>query len=533
MPNPIEDLKKRKDGLDVLADIYRYAREGYESIDPDDFNLFKWYGLYEQKPRGGGHFMLRIKVHGGHYTAAQMREVGRLANQYARGFGDITTRQAFQLHWLRIEDVPDIFSRLERVGLTTVGACGDIMRNITNCPVAGCDRQEIFDTQPDVLRVSRHFLGNRDYSNLPRKYKVSISACAVNCTFPQINCVAFVGVPHGPQGVEEEGYNIYIGGGLSTAPHFAKPVNIFATREQVLDYAVAITEIYRDHGGRDRRTRARLKFLMDDWGPEKFREEIAARVPFEPYPASGHPLRDAHHDHLGIHPQKQDGKCYIGVTVKIGRITGDQMLGAADIAERYGSGRLANTISQNFIVFDIPEERVEEAAGELRALGFDIGETTVKSDCVVCTGKEFCNLAVTETKGLMSEVISYLEQNVRWDRRIRVHMTGCPNNCGQQVISDIGLQGASTRIEGQEVECYDFHVGGGLGEDASFVRKIARRIAAEDVKLGVANIVRAYQQGRSNGESFRDWTRRHSDEELAQMLGVVDVKVKYGAQAES
>lgn len=531
MPNPVEDLKAAKDGLEVLNDIHRYARDGYQAIEPDDFTRFKWYGLYEQKPKGGGYFMMRMKIHGGHYTAAQLREIGRITNQYARGFGDITTRQTFQLHWLRIEDVPDIFERLEKIGISTSGACGDITRNVTNCPVSGHDPGEIFDAQPDVERVARYFLDNKDYSNLPRKYKLAISACGANCVFPQINCVAFVGVPHGPEGVAEEGYNIYVGGGLSTAPRFARPVNIFSTREQVLPYAIAITEIYRDHGARDRRTRARLKFLMDDWGPERFREEIAARVPFTPHPASGHPLREAHHDHLGVFRQKQPGLSYIGVTVPIGRITGDQMLAVADISERYGSGRLANTISQNFVVFDIPDASVQQASDELRALGFDIGAASATSDCVVCTGREFCNLAVTETKGLMSEMISYLEENVQWDRRVRIHMTGCPNNCGQQVISDIGLQGASTKIDGREVECYDFAVGGGLGEDAGFVRRIARRIGAEDVKAGVANLILAYQGTRSNGQSFRQWTAERSEEELATILGVRDVKEKLAAGA--
>lgn len=529
--NKMEDIKKNKDGLDVIHDMLRYANEGFDAIDPNDMDLFKWYGVYQQKPKDG-HFMMRIKVPGGHYTSAQLRQLAKIGHDFARGFGDITTRQAFQFHWLTIQDIPEIFRRLKEVGMSTAGACGDIMRNITGCPLAGIDREEVFNAQPEVLQIEKHFLENREYSNLPRKYKPSIGACAINCYFPQINCFSLVGVPHGPAGWEEEGYNVYVGGGLSTSPHFAKGVDIFIPRDKALQMAIAVTEIFRDNGGRERRTRARLKFLMDDWGPEKFREEIQKHFPdFELPRASGHTLRDAHHDHLGIHPQKQEGLNYIGVTVTTGRITASQMAAVADIADNYGSGRLANTISQNFVVLDIPDAKVEQAAAELRALGFTIDPVSVRSDCVVCTGKEFCNLAVTETKGLMMETIQFLEREVNWDRRIRVHMTGCPNNCGQAVIADIGMQGAAAKVNGETVDAYDFYVGGGLGEDPSFVRKIARRISTDEVKVGIANLVRAYQAERSNGQTFRQWSEQFSDEELAGKLGVYDIKLKEEAQA--
>lgn len=528
--NHVEDLKREKDGLDVLDDIYRYAKDGFDAITDDDFDRFKWYGLYQQKPRNG-HFMMRIKIIGGQYSSKQMRTLAGICRDYARGFGDITTRQAFQFHWLTIQDVPDIFARLHAAGLTSIGACGDVTRAVTGCPVAGLDADEIFDAHPEVVQVSDYFLGNKEYSNLPRKFKISISGCSINCMYPQINCVAFVGVPHGPAGVDHEGYNLYVGGGLSTSPHFAKPVNIFATREQVLPIAIAVTEIFRDRGGRDRRTRSRLKFLMDDWGPEKFREEIASRVPFDPYPASGHALRDQHMDHHGVHSQKEPGLNFIGVTVPTGRITADQMMAIAEIADRYGKGRIGNTIHQNLVLTDISDQHVPAAVDEVRALGFSVEELAVKTDCVVCTGNEFCNLAVTETKQQMRETMEFLERNVNWDRHIKINMNGCPNSCGQHWIADIGLQGASTKIGDETVECYDFHVGGGLGEDASFVRKIARRIGQDDVKVAIANLVKAYQATREEDQSFRAWCNSQPDEELAALLGVRDVKLREEALA--
>ncbi len=530
MPNKVEDIKKAKDGLDVIRDIYRYAEAGFDAISEDDFDLFKWYGLYQQKPKNG-HFMMRVKIPGGQYTSEQLRVLAGISRDFGRSLSDVTTRQAYQFHWLTIADVPEIFERLHAVNLTTIGACGDIMRNVTGCPVAGCDTHEIFDAHPDVLRVTKHFLGNKEYSNLPRKFKLSVSACSINCVFPQINCLTFVGVPHGPEGVPQEGYNVYVGGGLSTSPRYALPVDIFVTREQLLDAAIAVTEIYRDHGGRDRRTRARLKFLMDDWGPEKFREEIAKRVPFEPYHASPHKLRDEHLDHMGVFPQKQKGLNYIGVTVPIGRLSAGQMVGLADIADKYGEGRLANTIQQNVILFDVPDDDLDQAVSDIRGLGLLVENLSPATDCVTCTGNEFCNLAVTETKRKLTEIISYLDQNVTWDRHIKINVNGCPNSCGQHHIADIGLQGATTRINGETVECYDFHVGGGLGEMPTFVRKVARRIGHDEISLAIANIVRAYQKQRMNGESFRDWCNAKADDEISALLEVGDVKLRDTAAA--
>ncbi|MEI6913794.1 MAG: nitrite/sulfite reductase [Armatimonadota bacterium] len=528
--NKMEDVKKLKDGLDVIDDINRYAVTGYETINPDDMDLFKWYGVYQQKPRDG-HFMVRVKVSGGHYTSDQLRVLAGISHEFGRDLADITTRQTYQFHWLTIQDIPEVLRRLDSVGMSTIGACGDIMRNITGCPVAGCDCKEVFDAQPDLVKVNEYFLGRKEFSNLPRKFKLSISACDINCIYPQINCLSFVGVPHGPEGVAEEGYNIYVGGGLSTAPHFAKAVDIFITRDQILDAAIAMAEIFRDHGGRERRTRARLKFLMDDWGPERFREEIAERLSFEPHHASPHKLRDQHKGHMGVFPQKQTGLNYIGVTVPIGRVNAQQMFKMADIADKYGQGRLANTIQQNFIIFDVPDQSISSAVQELRDLGFAIEEMSAKTDCVTCTGNEFCNLAVTETKNKMAEVISYLDQNVTWDRHIIINMNGCPNGCGHHWIADIGLQGASTRVGGETVECYDFHVGGGLGEDPAFVRKVARRIGGDEIHIALANVIKAYQSQRKEGETFREWATSISDEEIAAQLGVVDVKLRKAVTA--
>jgi sulfite reductase beta subunit-like hemoprotein len=545
--NHMEKIKNEKDGLDAIRDIYRYAGEGSESIPADEFDRFKWYGLYQQRPKDG-HFMIRVNIPGGHYSSQQMKTMAAIARDYGRGFGDITTRQTYEFHWLTIHDVPNTLKRLNLAGLSTTGAGGDIMRNITGCPVAGRDRREIFDAQPDITRVSEYFLGNRKYSNLPRKFKLSICACGINCCFPQINCASFVGVCypngphnphdlpgppdfHGPCGIDQEGYNLYLGGGLSREPRLTRPMDIFVRRDQVLETAVAVAEIFRDYGYRETRSRARLKFLVDDWGTERFREEIAKRLSFIPYPAarplslpssssSSSPYKpaDGHHDHLGVFPQKESGLNYIGITVPKGRTSAEQMAALADIADAYGSGRMANTCHQNLIILDVPDGKLPAAISQIHSIGLTTEELSVKGDCVVCIGKEFCNLALTQTKSLMGEIISFLEQNLTWDQHININMNGCPNSCGHHLTADIGLQGTSARIGGITSESFDFFVCAGTGDGAMFSRRVSRKLAPDRVAAAIASLIRAYQATRQSGQTFRSWCSERSDEEIAGLL---------------
>ncbi len=516
-----ERIKKEKDGLDVYADILRYARTGYRSIPPDDLYRFRWYGLYEQKPKVG-HFMLRVKIPGGELTAEQMRTLGQIAERYARGFADITTRQNFQFHWITIEDIPDIFQRLHRVGLTTSGACGDITRNVVGCPVAGIDPDEILDGRPYVLAVTRYFLNNREFSDLPRKYKMSVAGCAVHCAQPEINDVGATAVRRRrANGEWEYGFHVRVGGGLSSRPMFAQKLNMFVPPEKLVDVIRAITEIFRDFGYRDNRKRARLKFLVADWGIERFEQEVRARLDWTPEPAIGweEPHR-VYRDHIGVHPQKQEGLNWVGVAVLSGRIRAEQMLAVASLAEEFGQGIVRTTNQQNLLIPYVPTHRVDTLLAELQRVNLPYEASPFRRAAVACTGNEFCNLAITETKRLIVEIVEHLERTVPLDEPIRINLNGCPNDCGQHHIGDIGLQGCLVRAGDEKVEGYDIALGGRLGRDARFVRPIWRKVPASQVKYALERLLNNYLALRDPEEDFSDFVDRHTDEELASLMQV-------------
>src|SRR5579871_1213265 len=495
----VEAIKKEKDGLDVWPDILRYADEGYASIPPDDFSRMRWYGIYQQQPNVG-HFMMRVKIPSGDLSAEQMRAVAEVARDYGADIADITTRQNFQFHWLTIENIPKAIARLEAVGLTTIGACGDITRNVCGCPASGIDPEELYDTRPIIQEVTNYFLGNKEFSDLPRKYKISISGCAIHCNQPEINDLGIQAVRRFRNGKAEIGFHVRVGGGLSTQPHFAQKLDIYVTPEQVLDVCRAVTEIFRDDGYRQRRNHARLKFLVADWGAEKFREVLIQHLGWTPEPAIvwADPQGKLQQDHLGVHRQKQGGKYWIGVSVITGRITSDQMFQAAEIAERFCEGDLRTTNQQNFLFPNIAEADLEAAQQALRAAGFQWDVSEFHKGAVSCTGNEFCNLAITETKARLREIVAHLESKLEWKEPIRIHLNGCPNSCGQHHIGDIGLQGCLARLnDGTQVEAYDIGLGGRLGADARFVRAISRKVPADKVKYALENLLRAYRANRT------------------------------------
>ncbi|MCX7625328.1 MAG: hypothetical protein N2Z21_03850, partial [Candidatus Sumerlaeaceae bacterium] len=331
MANAMEELKKQKDGLDALDDIVRAAQAGFDNMDKEFVDLFRWYGLYQQKPKDG-YFMLRLKVPNGELLANQVREVAEIAQRFGRGLVDITTRQNYQLHWIRIEDIPEIFSRLQRVGLMTVGACGDVTRNIVGCPVAGIDATEIYDATPIVKRLSAYLTGNKEFSNLPRKFKISIAGCRQHCAQPQINDVGIYGIERKVSGRYEAGFGLMVGGGLSTRPYFAADLGVFLRPEEVFDVVREIAAIFRNSEVlRQDRGRARLKFLIHDpkigIGPKKFLEMLEARLSHTLERATPPPFPPhAEHDHLGIYAQKQEGLYYVGVGVTSGRTSADRLL---------------------------------------------------------------------------------------------------------------------------------------------------------------------------------------------------------------
>jgi sulfite reductase beta subunit-like hemoprotein len=521
--NENERIKQEKPPLEVLPNFEKYAREGFESIDPDDFLRFRWYGLYQQKPNVG-HFMLRIKVPNGILTAAQVRTVADVAKLYGRGITDITTRQNFQFHWLTVQDIPDILKRFMDVGIVTEGACGDIPRNVTGCPVAGIEPDEIFDASPFAESIHKLWLESSEYADLPRKFKTAVSGCCQNCSQPEINDIGATGVRRTlPDGTVEEGFHIRVGGGLSARPFIAKPLNMFVPKDEAKLRSVfhAIVTIFRDHGNRENRKAARLKFLVDQWGIEKFEAEVRARLDWTPDPATEWPEpRKAFRDHMGIHKQKQDGLFWIGAVVLGGRLTADQVYEAARIAEEYGDGVVRTTNQQNFLFSGIPEAKVEEAARLLEGQGYQVrGLSPLRRAAVSCTGNEFCNLALTETKQLIVEIVEHLEKTVALDELIRINLNGCPNSCGQHHIGDIGLQGCLVKQgPGQTVEGYDISLGGRLGEGAKFVRPIWRKVPATNVAKAIEHLLNNYAEQKDPDEFFGDFVDRHNNEELAALM---------------
>jgi len=529
----IEHIKARKDGLDVLADIYRYAELGFEAIDPDDLALFRWYGIYTQRSEASaasgapgpseetdGHFMLRIKFPNGIVTADQLRTVGRLAVRYGRGMGDITTRQNIQLHWLRIEDLPVVLDELNAVGLSFTQACGDVWRNVVGCPLAGVDGHELIDSRPLVEELERTFVGDRRFSNLPRKFKVSVSGCLHRCAQHEINDIGLVAVEK--EGVV--GYDVWVGGGLGASARMGRRLDLFVLPDEAAEVCRAITEIFRDEGNRTKRTRARIKFLVDEWGVERIRAEVERRLG-RSFPTSVEPADpvDPHRDHLGIHPQVQAGLYYLGATTLRGRFTGDQMIAVADIADRFGSGALRCTNRQNIVVLDVPDAQVDEAAASLRDVGLPTEASTFRRGVISCTGMEFCKLAIVETKERAAELIEHLERRVGdVPGSLRINLNGCPNACAQYQVADIGLQGGIARLpDGRRVQGFILHIGGRLGEDAGFARRVASKaMPADDARYAVERIVRAYAGERPADGTFAEWAAEQSDGRLAALAGV-------------
>ncbi len=518
--NKVELLKREKDGLDVWDDVLRYAKDGFASIHPDDFTRMRWFGIYQQQPNEG-HFMMRLKLPGGMVSSEQLGVIADLTDEYARGFCDVTTRQAIQWHWLTIENFPDIIARLNAVGVTTMGACGDIPRNVVSCPVAGSHPDELLDVRPTVLALHNALVGNKEFSNLPRKYKMSVSACPEQCCQPEIHDFSLVAARDETTG--EIGYGLRVGGGLSTQPYFAPWIDVFFTPDQAVDAVRAVTGIFRDFGYREKRTHARLKFLVSDWGPEKFKEKLIEYLGYTPRPgvpdeAPGNIYRD----HVGVHRQEQRGLNWIGLSVLTGRVQGRQLRELADIAARFGSGQIRTTHMQNLLLPDVPDENLDLALAALAASGFQWEGHSVRRGAIACTGTEFCNLAITETKQRMIQIVTHLEKRVAFDRNVRINMNGCPNGCAQHAIGDIGLQGCKARVEGQkeQVEAYDIHLGGALGRDRSFTHAIHRKVPADKVQFALENLLNAFNGGKQDGEEFSTWVRRHDDTQLNAFLGV-------------
>ncbi|HWP34614.1 MAG TPA: nitrite/sulfite reductase [Thermodesulfobacteriota bacterium] len=515
----IELIKKAKNPLDILEDIRRYAQLGHASIDPDDLEgRFRWFGLYTQRPPEEGFFMLRIKIPGGQLTAEQLERVALIAERYGRGLLDITDRQNVQFHWVRIEHVPTIFDLLAEVGITTLGACGDTVRNIIGCPMAGIDAEEILDAGPVVRAATAHFVGNKAFSDLPRKYKISIAGCRHQCTHPEINDVALVGVIH--DGVP--GFDLWVGGGLGTVPRFAQRLGAFVRPEEAVEVLHHVTAVYRDHGCRTNRLKARIKFLIADWGPARFREAVEASLGRKltdgpPAPAATDPLRD----HVGVTPQHTPGLYAVGAATLRGRMEAAQARAVAELARTHASGRLRTTTLQNLIVLDVPEGRVDAVVRGLEAQGLAVHRRAYRARTMACTGIQFCKLAVAETKEKAREIVLHLEQALPdLDEPININVTGCPNSCTRYQLADIGLLGSQVKVPGGEPQpAYQVYLGGRGGEGRRFGRHLKRRVLADELAGYIERVIRQYLAERRPGERFGDYVGR-LDAAALEQLGV-------------
>ena len=534
--NAAEVAKREDDGLHVRSRIETvYAHKGFSSIWPSDLrNRFRWHGLYTQRPESDGYFMLRIRIPGGVLTARQIDVIGGLSQRYGRDIADVTDRQNIQLHWVRIEDVPDIWARLEAVDLSTTEACGDTPRNILGCPLAGVDASEVVDASAALRAANDKLEGNPEFSNLPRKFKISISGCAHQCGQHEINDIGLVGAA-GPGGAR--GFDLWVGGGLSTNPMFGRRLGAFVTVDQVVPVVLGITSVFRDWGYRRSRNHARLKFLVRDWGAEKFRAVLEEELGFELADlAEPHESLVSHREHLGVWTQK-DGLNYVGFAPKAGRISGHQLSAVARLADRYGRGRLRTTTQQKIVILDVPQDRVEPLVDELDVLDLPVAPSPWRRGVMACTGIEFCKLAIVETKGRAAELYRYLEQRLPdFNEDVRINVNGCPNSCARYQTANIGLMGCQLSVtvhttdargrqipERRKVEAFLVHLGGHLGGERTFGRKIRGvKVPASEIGPYVESLIRRYRSQRSPGETFSAFVNRLDDRELAAFAAKAD-----------
>ena len=535
----VERLKQEMNPWAAHSEIVRFAREGFESIPPEWLGTyFRWWGIYTQGDGVGAvggkagegkavpYFMLRIRIPNGFLTSAQFRTLADLAERYAHGVADLTVRQNVQLHWVRVEDLPTIFSALGACGLSSLGTCGDVTRNITGCPLAGLDADEIVDASPLVQAATAMVNGSPDFYNLPRKYKVSITGCRVWCSYPEINDLGLTAVRDLYSG--RVGFSLRVGGGLSTQPHLAPRLDAFVRPDQVLAVVKGVSEIFRDSDVlRQNREKARLKFLFLDhgWTPERFLSELHDRLGFRLDPGVAEVLpEEAYRDHVGIHAQKQDGLVYAGLPILRGRLTPAEMRRIAGLAERYGTGDVRSTSMQNLVVVNVPRARVGELAREAHGGGLRLEGSPFRRGTVACTGSEFCKLALTETKGFARWLVEDLEERLPgFEEHVRINITGCPNSCGQHWIADLGIEGKKLKVDGRLVDAYYFCVGGAVGKHQAVARPIGYRVAASEVPEAIERLLRTYLGERRDGQSFREFCAGHTDDELRAFLAGTEV----------
>ena len=537
----IERLKREKNPWEAFDEVRAFARQGRESVLPEWASAyFKWWGVYTQGDgvgatggKGGEglateYFMMRIGIPNGILTAAQLRVIGQLTRKYARNLADITVRQNIQLHWLTIDSLPEVVDELNAVGLSPKGACGDVVRNVTGCPLAGIAHDEVLDASPVAVETAHLLNANPEFYNLPRKFKISITGCSSWCTYPEINDIALTPAVRNGQ----PGFSVRVGGGLSADPHLAVRLDAFIEPHQAVPVVRAIAEIFRDQQGlRESRDRARLKhlFLKEGWTADSFLAELRSRLDFPLAPGVAERIPDdVYRDHSGIHRQRQPGLSYVGASVLRGRLTGEQLEAAAGLAERFGTGELRTTTTQNLIFINIPIKKAAELARELGCIGLEVEGSAFWRGAIACTGTEFCKLAITETKGFTRWLVDELEERLpHFDQQLKLHVTGCPNSCGQHWIADLGLEGKKIKHHGQLTDAYYFCVGGAVGAHAGIARPVGYRCPAPLVPEAIERLLREYLDDRDPEENLRAWFARHSSEELrAHLAGEIIAAVE-------
>jgi sulfite reductase (ferredoxin) len=533
-----ERLKIEKNPWDAWEEVRQYAREGREHVSAEWTGLyFKWWGIYTQGDGVGAtggvggegkateFFMMRIGLPNGLLTSHQLRVIGGITRKYARNLADITTRQNIQLHWLTIGALVEITDQLTAIGLSPKGACGDVVRNVTGCPLAGLEHGEMLDASPLAIEIANHLTANPAFYNLPRKFKVSVTGCPLWCSYPEINDLALTAVKRELNGLEEIGYTLRVGGGLSTEPHMAVRIPAFIPQDKALTVVTAVAEIFREQSElRENRTRARIKYLFmkHGWTAETMLEAIEEKLGFklDPNPLEADAIPDdIYRDHIGVTPQMQPGLSAVGASVLRGRLSGEQLEKLADLADKYGDGHLRATIMQNIILVNIRNEGVRELIGALKQIGIEVEVSPFWRGAVACTGTEFCKLAIAETKAFSKWLVEEMEGRLPgFDQQIKLHVTGCTNSCGQHWIADIGLEGKKLKVDGVIQDAFYFCVGGAVGRYAGAGRPLGYRAAAKDCPEAIERLLRGYLYSRDPGEDLRAYFARTSDDALRAQL---------------
>ena len=504
----VERIKKAKSGLDVLKDIHHYAISGDE-LNPEDIDRFKWYGLYSQNRNlqdaddETQYFMLRVKLVQGSMNVEQMRVISGISKEFARGTASFTTRQDIQFHFIQVRDLPEIFLRLKNIGLTTVFAAGDVPRNIATCPVAGIEHSEIYDVRELVSEVDKYFDGNRTLDNLPRKYKVGISGCSKHCMGHEIQDLSFSAVKR------EHGqilFDVSVGGGLASNKQFALHIG-YVIPEQILEVVRAVSEIYRDHGLRQSRTKARLGHLINSWGIADFKKVLEGKMGFE----LGEELIQEYtpyskREHFGVHKSKCDGKSYVGCAINGGFIGAKGLEDLASILEKNGATAIKATPTQNIVVLDVPSQKAQELVEDLAAIDIDANPNPFKARTLSCTGLKYCKFAISETKDTAIALAKHLHEKFPdFDETVSISLNGCPNSCAHSNIVDIGLLGAKFKNDnGETVSGFELSLGGNLeGVKSSFGKKTGVKFISDDAHEIVEDLIESYI--KSDYKSFHDY----------------------------